>query len=474
MNNSMILLEFNELVPRLMNDFIEAGHLPSFARLREESQCFITDAGEAPPNLEPWIQWITVHSGLTASEHSVFNLGDSRSVSKDAIWDVASQHHQRVWVCGSMNAFYRPGINGWVLPDPWSIQVAPNSEELKPYLDFVRSQVLEYTRAESRYKLAEAAPFVRFMLSHGLRMKTCVSIIGQLLRERFEDIRWRRPTILDRLQFDLFRYVYRNERPILSTFFLNSTAHFQHCYWRNLEPEAFSISPDADDQALHEDAILFGYKSMDRIVGEVFEMAGDRAVIVLASALSQQPCLKYEESGGKTFYKPEAYSALLRAVGLDGRDCTVEPVMSEQFHLRFRSNADAADAVAKFEAATVDGRPVFSCERNGSSLIVGCAIFSELRSDATFVSPVGKHRFFDLFYGVDTRKSGMHHPDGLLWIRIPEKPGRLHENRVPLVNVAPTLLALLGLPVPASMSGRSLFPNTENHEVARNARASGF
>jgi hypothetical protein len=43
----MILLEFNELSPALMETFIDQGYLPNFKRLRDSSQVFITDAEEA-------------------------------------------------------------------------------------------------------------------------------------------------------------------------------------------------------------------------------------------------------------------------------------------------------------------------------------------------------------------------------------------------------------------------------------------
>jgi len=72
----MIVLEFNELSPALMETFIDQGYLPNFKRLRDESSVFTTDAEEVAPNLDPWIQWVTVHSGLSYDEHGIFHLGD--------------------------------------------------------------------------------------------------------------------------------------------------------------------------------------------------------------------------------------------------------------------------------------------------------------------------------------------------------------------------------------------------------------
>lgn len=58
-DKSVILLEFNELYPSLMESFIKEGKLPNFQRLYEQSEVYTTDAEEQPPFLEPWIQYRT-------------------------------------------------------------------------------------------------------------------------------------------------------------------------------------------------------------------------------------------------------------------------------------------------------------------------------------------------------------------------------------------------------------------------------
>src|SRR3954464_12461921 len=61
---SVIMLEFNELSPVLMNRFISQKKLPNFERLRNEAEVFTTDAGENPPNLDPWFQIRGVFPGV--------------------------------------------------------------------------------------------------------------------------------------------------------------------------------------------------------------------------------------------------------------------------------------------------------------------------------------------------------------------------------------------------------------------------
>jgi len=174
-----------------------------------------------------------------------------------------------------MNIKYDAPINGYVLPDPWTSNVRPFPEALMPYHRFVQAHVQEYTNDRVPLSRADYVKFLRFMLGHGLSASTAGAIAKQLLSERNGRYRWRRAAIMDRLQFDLFRAAYRRLRPHFSTFFLNSTAHLQHMYWRNLEPEAFTLKPRADEQGELASAILFGYQTMDRLVAEFRRLVGE-------------------------------------------------------------------------------------------------------------------------------------------------------------------------------------------------------
>ena len=450
----VLLLEFNELSPRLMDQFMSAGQLPNFKILHDESEIYVTEAVEKYPYLEPWIQWITVHCGLNYDEHGVYRLGDGLQLEKPCVWDLLSKHQLRVWLCGSMNIKYDVPINGYVLPDPWTSNVRPFPEALTPYYRFVQAHVQEYTNDRVPLSRADYVKFVRFMLGHGLSASTAGAIVKQLLSERSGQYRWRRAAIMDRLQFDLFRAVYRRLRPHFSTFFLNSTAHLQHMYWRNMEPEAFTLKPRAEEQGELANAILFGYQTMDRLVADFRRLVGEDGTIIFCTALSQQPCVTYEEQGGKVPYRPRSFDTLIDFAGVTSR-YRVSPVMSEQFRVYFEDESDAADAARRLLALRVDGRVALYVRQEGEALFVGCDTLWELPDD-TMLTVAGSDRrvpFFGMFYRIAGLKSGMHHPDGMLWVRHPDKRHRIHEDRVPLTVIAPTILKMLGVPPPEFMRG---------------------
>jgi hypothetical protein len=455
----LILLEFNELAPELMQRFIGQGLLPNFKRLFSESKTFITEAAERAPLLDPWIQWVTVHTGLNYDEHQIEHLNEGHTLDKPRIWDLLSEAGRRVWICGSMSIHYREPFNGAVLPDPWTTKVKPYPEALQPYFAFVQKNVLEYTNERLPLSSGDYANFAWFMLTHSRPVGTVAAVIKQLMAERQGKARWKRATLLDRLQFEVFRQHYRQHRPHLSTFFLNSTAHYQHLYWRNMEPGLFKVKPSDEEIRTYELAIQYGYQEMDVLIGEVLDMiAGEPdTTVVFATALSQQPCLVWEDQGGKSFYRPSDFKKFLTAVGLTNFR-GVAPVMAHQFHIELESEDQARTAKAYLERLRIDGKPAMSVEQNGAQLFTGCQIYSKIPKTAA-ITVEGTNisvPFYDLFYQVEGMKSGMHHPDGLLWIRTPDLKHQAYDGKVALDRVCPTLVEWFGLPIPSHMKGAPL------------------
>jgi hypothetical protein len=283
--------------------------------------------------------------------------------------------------------------------------------ELTPFYRFIQKTVQDHTSGEEQLTRAEYAAFLRFMVTHGLSLSTVMAIAGQLASELRRRYGWRRVAILDRIQWDVFRYYYRRVRPHFATFFLNSTAHLQHKFWRNMDPEPFKIRPSAGEQ----------------------------------------------DSGGKTFYRARNIDEVLQFAGLTD-PYTYSPVMSEEFHLIFDDDETAARAMHRLCALTVDGEQAFAATRDGARLFCGCRIIRQLPPDAVLESgePASRAKFFDLFHQGGGIKSGMHHPDGMLWIRLPDRSHAVAREKVELSAVAPTLLRLLDVAPPHSMQARPL------------------
>lgn len=446
----LILIEFNELCPGLLRDFMKRGWLPSFQRLYQSSTIYTTDAAEEPPNLEPWIQWPTVHSGLPFSEHRAFHLGDGRKIRAKCLADLLSDAGIPVGVFGSMNLNYGP-LNGYVMPDPWDKDGVSSPSWLEPYYRVVSRQVQDCS-TEAGVSKREMLSFGWFLLRHGLTIRNACAVLAQLWKQRRDPgLRWRRAMVLERLQYDLFRKLNRTFDVRFATFFCNSTAHFQHYYWRNMEPGLFTSPPPATDHPRLRDAITDGYRAMDCLIGR-FLRDYPNAVLMLATALSQQPWTDTT----KCTFRPRNFERFLEFADIDLSPDVVKPVMAEQFHLDCPNTATAIVSETRLRELTIAGEPLMQVDRRGSSLFTGCRINDATLQNETVVNPLDGRscRFGELFHLVHTVRSGRHHPDGVLWVR--QGAHRVVSEKVPLTDIAPTILAHFGVAQPTRMRGRPL------------------
>ena len=440
----LVLIEFNELCPALLDRWMAAGELPNFRRFREMSEAFVTESDEREaPNLEPWIQWYSLHSGLAFDQHRVFHLADGPRAGHEDIWRFLSRHGRRVGNFGSMNAAPLSSKGDFYLADPWCATNSANPPNLQAFQDFVSRQVREYSRKDGMASISEAAGFSMFMLRHGLRAETAARFAARLSAEKIWDrgSKWKRATLLDLLQMDVFFNLLKGSQADFATFFSNSTAHFQHAYWRHMDPKPFLVRPAAGELAKYGDAILFGYKCMDKLLSRFFELEHGGTVLVLATALSQQPFLRYEQSGGQHFYRPRDVQALLDLMGVHA--ISVEPTMTNQFNLHCA--AEEGDAVEEsLLALRMDGEPVFLTQRmSPGQVYFGCRV-SRIVPAGAVVTRVGSNealQFSDLFYLIEGMKSGRHHPDGVLWIKT--GVGSETADRVSILDVFPTIAEMV-------------------------------
>ena len=83
----LLLLELNEVNFDYVMQYCSRGELKTFASLEAKHGLSKTVSESKYEELEPWIQWVTAHTGLTLSEHGVFRLGDIVDHDIPQIWE---------------------------------------------------------------------------------------------------------------------------------------------------------------------------------------------------------------------------------------------------------------------------------------------------------------------------------------------------------------------------------------------------
>jgi len=444
MPRPIILLEFNEIVPQLVDRFIADGKLPNFKKFKNQSDVFTSIADEEqPPNLEPWIQWYSLHTGMPFSEHGVFRLTDGLKSDHDDIWRILAKQGKRVINMSSMNArSFDPQSGSVYLPDPWCSTATPYPAELSDYQRFVSHMVMEYSNSGGDIKKL-GTRFVKMLATHGLSLTTMLKIGKQLAGEKIGGSRatWQRATVLDTMQFDVFKHFYKKNNPDFSTFFINSTAHFQHAYWKDMDPKTFGVAESNDSP--HKDAVLYGYQEMDKLLARFMKLAEKRnALLVLSSALSQQPYLDHIGKDG-IYYRFKNIENFMAQ--LDLPFLNIEPVMTNQYRLNFESLDDAKKAVNALEKIMVKGKNVLGIVHDDNTQVFVGVDTHQVIADSQILQVEGlpDSNFRDVFYALDVSKSGKHHPDGLLWFRTGDY--HLHSDKQSILNVLPTLVSLQGV-----------------------------
>lgn len=427
------------------------GSLPNFLRLYERSEIFSTDAEEVPPNLEPWIQWPTVHSGLTYQEHGIFNLGDGHRLTFPSVASILESNGYRCGIFGSMNVNCED-TEGYFIPDPWNHEGSVAPEELRPYFEVVSKQVRE-SSANAGLTARDLARLAAFLLTHGASFSTAAFAFGQITRElRDPGIKWRRAEVLDHIQYDVFRHANRRYKVDFATFFCNSVAHFQHYYWRNMTPEIFDDPPVSTDHSSLRDAILSGYQSLDTIVGRTVKDHPE-STVVLCTALSQRPWTDTT----KCTFRPKDFPTLLKSFGLASLGPKVQTVMAEEFYLQF-PDADSADtAMNTLSNLSVGNTKLMHVSReNSTTIFCGCAVNDGALINESICLTDGPAlgTISDYFHMIHTMRSGRHDPIGSVWIA--KGQHRIHEKTAPLIQVAPTILREFGISSPSYMRGEPL------------------
>ncbi|MEO7332090.1 MAG: hypothetical protein ABI193_26175, partial [Minicystis sp.] len=286
----VLLLEFNELTWTILDPLIAQGKLPTFARLRREGTTAAPEANERPPHLEPWISWVTLHTGVERAIHGAAVLGqDDATLKARRTWDYAVDSGKTIGIFGSISASPRP-VPGFIVPGPFS----PTSDTYPPYLSPVLDLNRKYTQVHHRNERTESSLDLirrgKALFELGLRPSTCARIAAQLVKERFEPHTvWKRVSLQPLLNYDVFSALYRGYAPDYATFHTGHCAHYMHHYWRAWNDAAWKTPAPAEEKRRYGGAIEHGYRIADELLARFLDLAGPDTIVAVASGLGMQP-----------------------------------------------------------------------------------------------------------------------------------------------------------------------------------------
>ncbi len=458
----VVLLELNEITWNLIDPLIEKGVLPTFARLKREGAVGSPLSVDLGKHLDPWITWTTVNSGVPQAEHGVeFLQQPPESIKAKRIWDYLDEAGVPVGIYGDMCSWPAKAVKGFFVPDTFAQDTGTYPAELEP----IQKLNLTYTRSTrlptDDDTLLFKAKLGASLFGLGLRPATALKIAGQLAAERLNDVRWKRVALQPMVNFDFFTHQYRKHQPRYASFFSNHVAHYQHTYWKAMQPDEFApVETTQKEIDTYGGAIEYGYRTADALIERFLGFLDKDTTLVIASSMGQKP-FKTALKTGKRVQQLRSLEKLIDILGMTGRAKAIS-MMSDQFNIYCEEKGGLDHIYQMVAAVYVDTpeQPMFTPDVVDGAVTLTIRPYDNTGPDSKIHFPLcpggPEHRYDDLVYISTQTKSGCHDPKGMLvfW-GAGVKAGAAIEDCTNL-DMAPTLLALLGQPIPDVMKGRLL------------------
>ncbi|MES2441419.1 MAG: hypothetical protein V4574_01200 [Pseudomonadota bacterium] len=355
----LLMIELNEVNFDFVQRYGERGELPRLNALIAAHGLIETISEQRYEQLEPWIQWVSAHTGLSLADHGVTRLGDivDRPELKQ-IWELVEAAGYKVGAVSPMNARNDCANPGFFVPDPWTRTKVTGPGLMHRLYDAVAQIVND--NAQERVKPSSLA-WLGAGLARYARPANYPLYAGLIASAPKKS--WSRAMLLDLLLTDIFVTMTRRHDVDFASLFLNAAAHIQHHYMFNASvysgPHA---NPDWYVRA-DADPLLDIYRLYDTLVGRIVDAFPQHRLMV-ATGLHQDP---YPEL--LFYWRLRDHAAFLTEMEVPF--ARVEPRMSRDFVVFCDSTSQAAEAERIMAAAEAsDGQKLFEIDNRGDSLFV--------------------------------------------------------------------------------------------------------
>ncbi len=351
--------------------------------------------------LEPWVQWVSVHTSTPSNKHKIKHLGDIPHLKGSQIWEKLSERGKTSGVWGAMNASKGSADNClFFLPDPWTASEIATPDELNKLLTPLRYATKNCLNHSVQELLSHLKGLVSLIRSHSLGFKVLKEIpklIEYSIRYKGEHF----PIIAftEYLSVLLFNKYRKKYNPDVSILFINTLAHLQHHHWHGFE-------------YAKNERLKIGLSYLDRMLEILFTSMDKEDLFIATNALSQEntndekPWILYRQIDQATF---------LTKVGISFS--RVEAHMTHDAHIFFETKEECLKALKILEDARVSDQKLFLVESyiEEPKKLFYRLVFTDRVNEGVLISINEKtFPFFSLFQTI-VERTGKHIPDGTIY-----------------------------------------------------------
>ena len=400
LKDNLILVELNEINFDVVDSYIKKGvSLPALEYIIN-SGMLITQAELEYENLEPWIQWPSVHTGKEYKDHKVFRLGDFVNSKEEQFFEKIERAGFKVGAISPMNASNRLKNPSYFIPDPWTQTKSDGTFFSKIISEAISQSVNDNSQNKLTLKTILSLALSFFVLIDPRNYFFMIKYAFSALNKP-----WRKALFLDIFLFEIHKSLWKKENPQFSTIFLNAGAHIQHHYFFN--------SPYVSSKKLKnprwyisekEDPILEMLIVYDKLIKDLLDHFDSE--LIIATGLSQKP---YSET--KFYYRLKNHESFLRKLGI--KFTSVKPRMTRDFLISFSTEDEALLAKEKLESLSDEFNiKIFGeIDNRGKDIFVVLTYPFEIKPSMNIHSTDSKFNLYDevVFVAI---KNGEHQSKG--------------------------------------------------------------
>jgi|GEM_PF-1484865 len=441
----VIMLELNEISRNAVDLLVQREKCINFRNINDSWIYKNTISETQYENIEPWIQWVTAHTGKSLNEHKIFRLGDAeKELRFPQTWEMLSTQGISSAIVGSMNVKRGNVQDGFFFPDPWSKSAKVFPIEYQPLFNLLSEKVQTHSTAKiTKFDILKAFNLCRkFKIPLGLYCKVGMQLIHQKIDETK---RWRLAALFDLLLAHIFQYLLTTTQYGYYTLFLNAVAHYQHHFWRNFDPTDFDPMIRAPDCHVQDDPMTYGYEIYDRILSNIIDSETNRSktLIIVLSGLSQVPFYEREHVGGMNYYRLNKHTIFTNSIKL--RCEKVLPMMSRDWQLSYINQDDLMydkDLLGKITLGKSE--KLFKIGKNTeNTLFVETVVTRHVANSEMIYLNEQKIGCFNEFFTKTAIKSGHHTGVGSAWFSGPVD-GLPETAEINLTHINSIVLSALG------------------------------
>ena len=428
----LIFLQLNEINFDIVKKYIDKGYqLKTFDKIMKKN-LISTSSEESYENLEPWIQWVSVHTGLSYDDHKVFRLGDILNHKHEQFFEKIEKLGFKVGAISPMNAKNNLKKAGYFIPDPWT-QTKSDESFISRILTQALSQAVN-DNAKSKITLSSLLKlFIVFVLLIPFISKIKLAIFAAT--SIFKP--WRKSLFLDLFLFEVHQQYFKKKKVDFSSLFLNAGAHIQHHYFFNskaleknkLVNPSWYIKPNNDP--VYDMLITY-----DKLIEVILNL--EDTEVIIATGLSQKP---YDRV--KFYYRLRDHSEFLRKFKIQYK--SIYPRMTRDFLITFENKSDQEKAFDQIKNIKVDHKDFLfgEIEKMDNSLFVTLTYPYEI-TENTYIN-LNEKRIKLLSHVVFVAvKNGMHQSRGFAFFSDGIKDS-IPRNNEHVLNINKTVLSFFNL-----------------------------